>query len=133
MSKEDFLLSDREINSIYYTGATHGDERDREKLVTIIKKQLDKLPNIWELLDKVKEDCRKCGGDGRGIPTLAEPDGHEEGCLTCYGKGYTYDLDRLCVLSKDQNLPEVVTKDYPLPNIVEIRKAYKKDNWKKAE
>lgn len=31
--------------------------------------------------------CQECGGEGRGLPTLGEPDGHEGGCLVCHGTG----------------------------------------------
>ena len=31
----------------------------------------------------VQRTCATCGDSGRGIPTLQEPDGAEEGCVEC--------------------------------------------------
>ena len=31
----------------------------------------------------VQLTCATCGDSGRGIPTLQEPDGAEEGCVEC--------------------------------------------------
>ena len=31
----------------------------------------------------VPRTCATCGDSGRGIPTLQEPDGSEEGCVEC--------------------------------------------------
>jgi hypothetical protein len=37
------------------------------------------LDEVIDSLENVQRTCATCGGSGRGIPTLAEPDGAEEG------------------------------------------------------
>jgi hypothetical protein len=42
---------------------------------------------VSDLTPDQADVCPACGGNGRGVPTLQEPDGSEDGCIQCGGTG----------------------------------------------
>ena len=48
-------------------------------------------------------ECPVCGGSGRGVPTLQEPDGAEEGCVRC---GHTTETDTSFIQAEVDKLAE---------------------------
>ena len=42
---------------------------------------------LAEALRHTVKACSECGGSGRGVPTLSEPDGADKGCKVCNGEG----------------------------------------------
>ena len=58
------------------------------------------------ILEKTKDNCPKCGGDGRTLKFLARAFSNR--CPECngYGKLGDYHIERLAVIAIDQSLPE---------------------------
>jgi len=141
--KEDFLLSDEEISVANrippeeYGGKPHWWHRVSKK---VAQAQLSKLPDIWGILDKVKEKCIDCNGEG--LVLIGADDGTT--CPDCKGKGYTYDLDRLVALSKDQrlpynpylnmsDLPQPLSRSYQKEGYYNAQQDMLNNNWRKVE